>query len=132
MPGDAPYKAPRTRVYKMGKAFSNYRRIIRLILNKMVLAKRSFYRWRRAAESARVRKGAAESARLTAVDECWNDEDMNHFLSTAGSWDEHARLHQAEKEARRDRRHENHKKRDAVVDPAQLGPPLANHFAAVA
>ena len=85
-----------------------------------MFAKRYFYRWRRAVQSARDQTGVAESARLTAADDCWNDEDMNHFLSTAGSWDEHARLHQAEKEARRDRRHENHKNEMPLLIPPSL------------
>ena len=71
-------KAPSRRVGKLGKAFQNYRRTILKIHADMMKKKVYFVAWRH-----------REKANMAFADLVWTEDDMEHFLRTAASFETH-------------------------------------------
>ena len=128
LPGMGPQvKKMSQRVYKMGKAYANYRRSI---MHQLALARHlkvAFFEWRGILQLKAMRAGLDDVAKnaidyehLDFENRVWNDEDMRHFLSTKGSFAEHARLHSEEAVARRDPQHKHHGVPMPLTIPASL------------
>ena len=100
------------RVWKLGKAFKNYRRTVMHLLEQMKFLKFMFRRWHRVvatAAKARVAGTATDTPKMTLLelsDMVWTDEDMFHFVTHVNTFERHAQWHK--EETRRRRHDKNH------------------------
>ena len=96
------------RIHKCGKAFQNYRRAMHRVLKDKHLMKVCFKCWNY------LRK----PEELTMHDLVWTEDDMDHFLFTFGSFEEHKRRWLQKLEDRKDPKHKDHGKEMSMMVPA--------------